>query len=333
MENVTMGLDAAALTIIGAMSKFGRIHGTVATLGRANTFFGTRHFRRVAAQFELDISSLECRALASERFVEPLLKRLGAKTVESIDSSAYEGASIITDLNRPVGEHLTEEFDFLYDGGTIEHVYNVPSAIENSAKLLKSGAFFVADNTANNESGHGFYQFSPEFYYRVFPYHGLEILRCYLTTNRAPSQWYRVDDPHSVHGRITYLSAEPIHVFVIARKSGLRQQFKAGVPMQSDYESGHWETGTDALTWDRSLLAKLRRLLNRTMLRVLWPICVVSRSMFGIGPAIWATSSGIHRVNIFEDLRKLGHELGHSAHAVVEPSLQDHHDRPLASRS
>jgi hypothetical protein len=166
---------------------------------------------------------------------------------------------------------------------------------------LRLNGYYFATAPANCEPGHGFYQFSPEFYFRSLQSWGFQIVRTYLVALRAPAQWYKVKDPNEVGGRITFLTAEPVQIFVIARKAEVREPSEA--PIQSDYEKGNWQEKRDHLVWDRSLNAKLRRLLHRiVILRGLWSLNVVARNIFLTGTAVWPTSQGIRRVNIFHDL-------------------------------
>ncbi|HAC15761.1 MAG TPA: hypothetical protein DCE78_07435 [Bacteroidetes bacterium] len=93
---------------------------------------------------------------------------LGASTVMSMDFSDYEGASIIHDLNLPIPNKLKDQYNFIFDGGTLEHVFNFPRAILSCIEMLKIGGVFLSVSVANNFLGHGFYQFSPELMWRIF---------------------------------------------------------------------------------------------------------------------------------------------------------------------
>ena len=48
-------------------------------------------------------------------------------------------------------------------------------------EMVKRGGHFIGVTTLNNFCGHGFYQFSPELYYRVFaPGNGFEVVKMYV---------------------------------------------------------------------------------------------------------------------------------------------------------
>jgi hypothetical protein len=45
--------------------------------------------------------------------------------------------------------------------------FNFPVALANAMKMAKIGGHFAARTPANNQCGHGFYQFSPGLFYRI----------------------------------------------------------------------------------------------------------------------------------------------------------------------
>lgn len=109
-------------------------------------------------------------------FADPLFIYLGATSVTTLDASPYEGAQIIHDLNQPVPRELHSRFGAVFDGGTLEHVYDIPTAFRNVTAMLKPGGLFLMATVANNFLGHGLYQFSPELLWRAFaPEAGFEI--------------------------------------------------------------------------------------------------------------------------------------------------------------
>ena len=62
----------------------------------------------------------------------------------------------------------SKKYQYIYDGGTIEHIFNIPQVIENIIDILDINGLFVSITCNNNFSGHGIYQFSPEFFLAVF---------------------------------------------------------------------------------------------------------------------------------------------------------------------
>lgn len=116
-------------------------------------------------------SAEECLRLKppSGTFADDLLRVLGAQTVDALDASNYEGANITHDLNEPLsGKIYLEQYSMVLDGGTLEHVFNFPVAIDICKRLVKVDGHFLGISPCNDNAGHGFYQFSPELYEKVF---------------------------------------------------------------------------------------------------------------------------------------------------------------------
>ncbi len=100
---------------------------------------------------------------------ESFFQALGFTSVESLDVSASEGASIVFDLNAAATpNNLRACCDVLFDGGTLEHVFHLPNALARCTDLIRSDGWFVHIGPMNNYVDHGFYQFSPTFCFDWF---------------------------------------------------------------------------------------------------------------------------------------------------------------------
>jgi len=190
---------------------------------------------------------------------ETLARALGAKNVSSMDASAYEGATLVHDLNQSIPSEWQENYDLVVDGGTLEHVFNFPVAIANCMKLVKTGGHLILLTPTNNYCGHGFYQFSPELIYRVLAReNGFQVLRMiglaesigqaslfgvkYPFLIRGP--WYSVRDPAEVRKRVELINHKPTLLMVLAKKIS-REAIFAKTPQQSDYVP-QWQQGANA---------------------------------------------------------------------------------------
>ena len=111
----------------------------------------------------------------------------GLDTV-ALDSSDYEQAEIIWDLNRPVPPELHGRFGVIFDGGTLEHIFDTRLALENIARMLKPGGRAIHTNPASNYLAHGFYQFSPTLYYDYYAANGFTDPRCLVVEQPTWSQ-------------------------------------------------------------------------------------------------------------------------------------------------
>lgn len=112
-------------------------------------------------------------------YAEPFFKLLGVPDIKSMDFSPYQGCDFTQDLNEPPAYDLRDRFDLIVDGGTVEHVFNIPQALDTVFHMLREDGVFISINGMTGWAGHGFYQFSPELVWRYWlEARGCEVLRC-----------------------------------------------------------------------------------------------------------------------------------------------------------
>lgn len=87
--------------------------------------------------------------------------------VTFLDINQVRGDEIIQDLNEPLGPALRNCFDIVYDGGTMEHCFNVGQAVKNFLDTARVGGYIYHSNPMNMLN-HGFYNFSPTFYFDFY---------------------------------------------------------------------------------------------------------------------------------------------------------------------
>jgi hypothetical protein len=172
----------------------------------------------------------------TDDYSEPLFEILGAKKFETLDFSSYENASIIHDLNVPIPKSLHNTFSCVLDSGTLEHVFNFPVAIKSCMEATKVGGHYIGITPVNNQMGHGFYQFSPELFYRIFSEeNGFRIIKMLIAvTGQDDMEWYEVADPKNVSNRVMVVNNFPLSLMFIAEKISNKEIF-ASTPQQSDY--------------------------------------------------------------------------------------------------
>jgi hypothetical protein len=201
--------------------------------------------------------------LLKERFSEPFFLMMGAQEVESIDYSNYEGATRIHDMNVPIPPNLAGRYSLVFDGGSLEHVFNAPQAFKNCMEMVRVGGHFVQVSPCNNFLGHGFWQFSPELMFRVFaPENGYKIIAVLVQeiTWKGRGPWYLCRDPRDVGWRVEPRIRRPTFVVTIAQRI-METPIFATAPQQSDYET-LWNAEID------SSPNQTRAASNRTFKRV-----------------------------------------------------------------
>ena len=230
-----MAITKNDCTLLFHSKKIGVSFTETLTLGRLNLYVTEADIKDTIRKY-----NTQTKEIASVNFdsgySEPLFELLGANNTNSIDFSEYENATIIHDLNIPIADNLKNKFTAIVDGGTIEHVFNFPVAIKNCMDALQIGGHYIGISPANNLMGHGFYQYSPELYYRVFSesngFRVKQMLVCYTTENGT--QWYAVADPAIVNSRVVLMNNFPISLMLIAEKISQKNVFEK-TPQQADY--------------------------------------------------------------------------------------------------
>jgi hypothetical protein len=179
---------------------------------------------------------------------------LGTETLVSFDASGYQNATVVHDFNMPVPKAYHQLFEAVFDGGTMEHIFDIKQVLSNYMALPKIGGDVHICTNANNLCGHGFYQFSPEFFYRVFSEaNGFRIEQVcmietpfHLVEKSARQRIFEAADPMSVGKRMVIVTDKPVSIYVHARRIAARPLF-AESPYQSDYRAewtAHCAEGT-----------------------------------------------------------------------------------------
>lgn len=261
-------------TLVGLlyMERLGAHMETVATLGRQSLTCSSDDIWQIlhAAGKDCQESAINDALSLDGGFCEALFQYLwpGCR-VESFDNSAYEGASVVHDLNTALPAEYKQRYDVVIDGGTLEHVFHYPNAIKNSLEMPRKGGFFVTSTPANNAMGHGFYQFGPELFFRLLSAeNGYELCDIFAFDFRGRAPWYRVLDPAAV-GRVEPRNRHIVYLLAIARRVDVRE-ILAVLPQQSLY-SRMWAAGAvvDRLTHNAGFKDRIPGLLKRALSRVL----------------------------------------------------------------
>lgn len=238
-----MGIDTETARFLLSSRKSGARFARCLTLGRQNYFLAARETRDLLVEFGLD-PERHPRLLKEQysrfRYAEPFWEALDVERLDMLDASKYEGANIEHDLNNPIPDELRSAYDAVCDFGTLEHVFNLPTALRNCLEMVDFGGRFYCTAPANNFFGHGFYQFSPELFFRVLTErNGFEIERCLAVESGPKRRWFDVADPAQVRARAGLINKYPVCLFVRARRIS-REAVPILAAHQSDC-SAQWE--------------------------------------------------------------------------------------------
>jgi len=263
-----LGISLTEARALFSLRQHGELGGEILSLGRPEVYISKRELKALAFTYGQRWSDDDISHATSTVYAEPLLRLLGFGTIRSLDVSAYQQADIIHDLNHPIPEHLEGTTGFLYGNGTIEHVFDVAAVLKNVVRLVKIGGTVFIAAPANGQCGHGFYQFSPEFFYNFFWVNGFDRVRVYIVGRSYPQRWFRAAAPAALGRRIEFMTTEPTDIVAIARKAVNNPGFV--YPQQSDYADASWHMEPGESEIAHAAWAKrppiFSKLLNRTSL-------------------------------------------------------------------
>ena len=259
-----MGIDINNAQALIMTVKSGIELGHCVTLGRQELFVRRPELLSLLLNRDINIDARDKAELLdpTERFADTFFRVLGAKELVSLDASDFEGATVIHDMNYPISSKHDSAFDCVFDGGTLEHIFNFPQAIKNCMQMLKPGGTFVGASPTSNFSGHGFYQFSADLYYRIFAAeNGFEVLSMLGWEEAEGSPFYRIPDPSEVGERVCFTTSHPAYLYVAARRVSERIPLLKP-PQQSDYVVRWKATSRQEIAF--SARAWARRVIKRT---------------------------------------------------------------------
>lgn len=245
---------------------------SVATLGRLRHYMSAKQALWLDREFGLGGTWTRQRFGEHE---QGFFQAAGAREVVAIDASDYEGADVVHNMNDPVPDDLRERFDQVIDGGTIEHVFRPDQALANIMRMMRVGGSAIIWTPANNLCGHGFYQFSPEFFFSTLtPATGFRMISAKVVDAVYPSvslvpahRVYEVQSPMEVGGRVNVVSRRPLMMLVHAVKLEHLDDPFADTPQQSDYVTT-WAEQADSQRKGRSPSKHLKRYLQRAYLEM-----------------------------------------------------------------
>jgi hypothetical protein len=120
----------------------------------------------------------------------------------------------------------------IVDGGTLEHIFNVRTALDNLTNNLKVGGIIIHLNPSNNWNGHGLYQFSPGFYATYYNnLNGYENTNIFIIKSDNPKKIYKTNTKFVE--RLELKSSSRLECVVITE---LHSRIKRKSIYQKDYE-------------------------------------------------------------------------------------------------
>jgi SAM-dependent methyltransferase len=281
-----MGLDVHALRVLQIL-KFDEVADRRKRISRVLTLGRQELTREVAYKFEPRTPRAPAFS-KSPKYAEPLIQSIfQGSSVDSLDVSDYEGASLIGDLNVPNPEVLAgRRFDLILDFGTLEHVYNLPNALTSIEQILALGGTIVHLVPSNGFSGHGLYQFSPSLFQEIYSKKNGFTCQAFLIKMSGLGHkkfWWKVAESSARHD---YGTLYPTYVLVVATK--LFQVSVAANVFQPDYEDLWVGQGAHSESASKTEVGIVRRLAKRSVFEGSIEDAYVSFSSFRRNLQWWA---------------------------------------------
>jgi hypothetical protein len=222
------------------------ITGKVLMLGQQAIYADLQTAQRILRQAGCPIRPMPAELDRTSRFnddninARTLFAMLGAESVEAMDVSAYEGADILHDLNDPIDPAYHEKFDVIFDAGTLEHIFDAPTALASFVRMLSVGGQVILISPSSNAVDHGFYSLSPTLFYDFFAANGFGNFSCYLVEASnvryaRPAKIYKYDGvgeeyPFSTRGflNVAFFATKQTNVACI--KKPIQSLYSGGAP-------------------------------------------------------------------------------------------------------
>lgn len=169
-----MGIARAAAHLLVCEHARSPFHGRALTLGKQDVAFSLPELAAHASS-----RGVALREVAGKDDVA-LFSALGFDEVDAMDASSFEGAALVHDLNVPVPVSLHGRYDLVFNGGTLEHVFNVPVALASVHAMLAVGGRAIHMAPVSNLIDHGFYSFSPTLLFDYYSANGYRIPTAYV---------------------------------------------------------------------------------------------------------------------------------------------------------
>jgi hypothetical protein len=189
-----MGLFPSSMRLLLKFHKYRKFEGPVCCLGNQEIWATYEDLVAIFEEMDCEYQRPARVVLHTSRMFRqnPWLKEIAARFVHArvffemlgvreyfdIDKFDWDKPVLQHDLNLPVPEDLRDRFNLVMDGGAAEHVFDVRQVMANMVDLTKVGGSVV--HIASLRPDHGFYSFSPCFFFDYYKSNGFEDCICYV---------------------------------------------------------------------------------------------------------------------------------------------------------
>jgi len=267
-----MGVARGTIKLLMLEGKREPFTGKILTIGKQDVYATSEGIRKWAKelnyQLKIDVKmtlannkALRAKACVSD---EVLFLSLGFDRLDSMDYSDYEKCTIVHDLNNDIPERLFNHYDLILDGGSSEHIFNIPKVFESYNKMLKVGGRIIHILPSSNYVDHGFYCFSPTLFYDYYSANKWEIIDIFFIRQPAGLHAHIGDVYRYKPGGLDPLRNGGLEkgmygLFVIVKKT---KDSTFNAPVQQYLYTKHWHNNSKVnISWMRRWMKKIWMIL------------------------------------------------------------------------
>ncbi len=244
-----MGLLVPVAETILAEHRYKKITGNVLFIGRQTTYLDEPSLGRLLNKYGLTVPpgfkyeyDTETRGANGLRLITDrcFMRSIGVEKTDFLDVTDYEGAEIVHDLGYPVPSSMTERYDFIYNGGCFDNMFNPGVAIINLSKMLRPGGRVVCLESASSWNT-PYLMFSPAWFWDYYVTNAFTDCKIYMASYHdsddlffGPCHWFSVN----VMGHRNGASPEAIennHLVLITVAEKGRDSTTERQPIQDQY--------------------------------------------------------------------------------------------------
>lgn len=159
----------------------------------------------------------------------------------SLDIVSEGSSSIVHDLNFPIPKKLEDQFDFIIDGGTFDHLVDIKSAFSNVIKMLKPGGRIFQWNAASNYANAGYLSFSADFFHDFYMVNKFAECKTFFAEGYTwgAQNWHIYEFMPSSGNRYPCFRASPFLTMVLVLATKGKNSTYDQMPIQLQYRGSN----------------------------------------------------------------------------------------------
>ena len=234
-----MGLTSTSLKFVLRKSKKYRFTGPVLTFGNQDIYATENDIKKWAKEEDIALRVPKKILYSTSKDVQQINKQtqscihaitffefigISEKQYYDIDKFPFDKPKIIHDLQLPIDKKFHNFFNLIIDSGTLEHIFDVKSVMENIVRITKVGGYVLQFIPAQNFLNHGFYQFSPTFFYDFYLSNGFDVIESYIIEIGGVSdRFHTYDQKKDYIGLFFKPGSRLVNCFLVQKKKVLKQ--------------------------------------------------------------------------------------------------------------